>query len=102
MLLLLETKNKNIFDNSMLLEKSEKGNFFGFRWRGSSLTLGYNVSDCGTLEEIKNRLHGLISVCNEFITKWEKQNSTLYKSLIEQNTKEIIIYNEILDFLETI
>lgn len=102
MLLLFETKNKNIFDNSMLLEKSEKGNFFGFRWRGSSLALGYTVSDCGTLEEIKNRLYGLISVCNEFITKWEKQNATLYKSLIDQNTKEIIIYNEILDFLETI
>lgn len=70
--LILETKTKNQFGNTMLLEKCSN-NFYGFRWRGESLKWGYNVNDCGTADEVKMRLKNLIELENELIEKYTKE-----------------------------
>lgn len=101
MTLLYESKNQNAYNNTMLLKTNQKG-FYGFRWRGDSLKWGYNVSDCGTIKDIERGLKDLIFVCNEFINKWKKENESHYKILIDQNEKEIAIYNELLEFLKKI
>lgn len=88
----------------MLLEKQAGKNFYGFRWKGESLGWGYNVSDCGTKEEVLDRCKGLIRLNKEQIEKYHKEqkkdNNKGWNILIDQSTMEINIYTEFVKFLD--
>lgn len=94
--LLYESKTKNLYGNTMLLEKQADKNFYGFRWKGESLRWGYNVSNCGTKEEVLDRCKGLIKLNKERIEKYHKEqkkdSNKGWNILIDQSTMEINIY----------
>lgn len=98
--LILETKTKNQSGNTMLLEKCSN-DFYGFRWRGESLKWGYNVNDCGTADEVKNRLESLIEIEEELIEKYTEQDfsilveteklcKAMHEELLEAITKKVL------------
>ena len=93
--LLLKTKSKNDNGVSILLEQ-ESENFYGFRYENQSLKWGYNVNDCGTKQDVTQRIERLINLTKEFI---ESHKSNGYETLTKWQQDELNMYNEMYEYL---
>lgn len=91
---LCKTISKNCHGVSMVLEASE--NFYGFRYENDPLRWGYNVSDCGTKEEVLKRIKRLIELTKEFIEDHTRKG---YDVLVKHQQDELSMYNELYEYL---
>lgn len=90
------SKYKNIYGCTFLLAECEK-DFFAFGSVGEFNSFwGVIVNNCGTIEEVKNRLNRLVILVNSFLQDAEKNR---YNTLVEQYTDELKMYAQFINHL---